>query len=136
MELVILGKTEIEELRELRATAEAHPYCLREMIEMNNSGKRIEKGVNFTCVIPNDIKIVLTVEEQPGMVGYTYHFSFSRPAPHYVSQKAVLMLMKAMGFDFEIHDAMHFWIEHDVGDCHGQATDAVNLLFEKEEAAE
>lgn len=129
MEMTVLGKTEIEQLRDLRAAAEAHPYCLREMIEMKNSGKKIDKDVSLTRTIPRDIKVVMTVEEQPGMTGYTNHFSFSRPAPHAVSVASVMAILRCMGFNYDLLDALHIWIECDVHDCNGNSTDAINLIF-------
>lgn len=110
-QVTILGESEIQTLLELRLS---------------------DKGVSFTRIIPIDVMIKLTLEEQPCNAGFIYRISFCCPRPRFVSQEAVRQILRAMNLNFEILDAEAVYLEKDVADCNGDPADAIALIFQKE----
>jgi hypothetical protein len=132
MEALIIGPDEIAALQKIKKTAEEHPYSLAQVIEACLNKKLIRhKGVEHTCMLPRDFKVVLTVEEQKHPIGMTWHLSVSRPSPHHPSPGAVEMIIEAMELKVRLESALRIFFEDEVGDFVGNYTTAINLIFAK-----
>jgi hypothetical protein len=126
MRVILIGPGEQAALRQLREHAEAHPVSTARILRMASKAEPPIGDVSeHRLELPGGLRIVLSLEEQPG--GLTRHVSLSvaPPTPGRLPNPAMVeILLPLLGFTGALTENKRIWVEGDV---------AINILQEEPE---